>query len=291
MSDQDSISLILRRLQLTAEIFQHAKYCGQWAVDTSGQRMAPFHLIQKGQSWLHQPGKEPQCLNPGDLVVLPRDSSHVISFSPDTPNPKQVNQAKPVTSEQADNIMLCGFFEFSSRATWPLLDALPDAVVLSSKTHNFAGLVEGIFTELDHRQPGSMAMLETLAQGLFIFVLRAALQQGVSSGVLSALLDRRLGPALALIHGDPSESLNIQKLAAAASLSRTAFAERFKDQLGESPMRYLQRWRLQVAMDLLARTNDSVSEIAARVGYASEVSFRQSFRKEMGMTPSEARRG
>lgn len=286
----DPISAILRRLQLKAEIFQHAHYCGNWAVDTSGLRTAPFHLIQKGDCWLHQEGSEPKRLTPGNLVVLPKDGAHIISPSAQTPRQSLINQAEAVPAEDADNIMLCGFFEFASRATWPLLESLPDAVILDQKSQKFEDLVRVIFAELESPSPGSEAMLENLAQGLFIFVLRAAIEQGASAGLLEALLDPRLGKALALIHADPGAPLDLKRLTTVANMSRSAFVERFRKLTGDPPMRYLQRWRLQVARDLLLRSSETVSAIAEQVGYASEVSFRQTFRKEMGMTPSEVRR-
>lgn len=286
----DPISAILRRLQLKAEIFQHARYCGSWAVDTSGLRTAPFHLIQKGDCWLHQASAEPKRLAPGNLVVLPKDGAHIISPSPEPPQKSLVNQARLVPAADADNIMLCGFFEFASRATWPLLESLPDAVILDQKSQKFEDLVRVIFAELESPNAGSEAMLENLAQGLFIFVLRAAIEQGASAGLLEALLDPKLGKALGLIHANPGAQIDLKGLAGVANMSRSAFVERFRKLTGEPPMRYLQRWRLQVARDLLIRSADTVSAIADQVGYASEVSFRQSFRKEMGMTPSEVRR-
>ena len=75
----DALTAILRRLRLRAGIFVHARYCAPWSVDTSGQRMAPFHLIQDGNSWLHMADAEPRKLRPGDLVVLPRDKVHIMS--------------------------------------------------------------------------------------------------------------------------------------------------------------------------------------------------------------------
>ena len=133
-------------------------------------------------------------------------------------------------------------------------------------------------------------MLEFLAQALFVQVLRAAVDSGVDVGLLAALGDPRIGPTLASIHAAPDKCWSLEDFAKQASLGRTAFSERFKKLVGESPMRYLQQWRMQVAQDLLLDSDLSVAQIAANVGYESEVSFRQSFRKEMGTTPGRVRR-
>lgn len=288
--NHDPLSGLLRRLELRAEIFKHARYCGAWAVDTSGMRMAPFHLIQQGNCWLHMDGRPPAELTPGDLVILPRDSGHVVSASADRPARNNINRATDVERAAADNVMLCGFFEFGGRIAWPVLDSLPDAVIVRRGESGIDALVSLIFDELDGERLGSYAVLEFLAHALFVQVIRAAARQGFEAGLLSALADPKLGPVLGRIHAEPERPWTLAELADAATLSRTAFAEQFRNRVGEPPMRYLNLWRLQVARDLLLGSDLSVAQVAERVGYTSDVSFRQKYRQEMGMTPSAARR-
>ena len=286
----DPISDILARLRLKAEIFQHARYCGTWAVDTSGARSIPFHLIQKGRCWLHMTGVPARELSPGDLVVLPHDGAHTIASTASPPPDNLLNTATQVDPEQADNMMLCGFFLFESKASWPILDALPEVVVLAASEHRLGGLIDILFEELDAPQSGSQALLTSGAQGLFVYTLREAVKNGADEGLLSAMLDERLAPVFAQIHANPAAPLTVETMAEMVFLSRSAFAERFKEATGLAPMRYLQNWRLQVALDLLTTTTDTVVSVAEQVGYASEVSFRQAFRKDLGFTPAEARR-
>jgi AraC-like DNA-binding protein len=285
----DTLSGLLRRLQLSAEIFKHARYCGTWAVDTSGTRMTPFHLIQQGTCWLHLEGRNSVELNPGDLVVLPHDKRHVVSGSRERPDPSRVNQAVDVDRTVADNVMLCGYFKFTGRVAWPILDALPDAVVVEHGNPDTDNLIRLIFTELDSDSLGSVAALEFLAHTLFVHVLRAAAAQGFQSGLLAALGDPRIGPVLGRLHSEPQRSWSLRELAGIANMSRSTFAEQFKQMTGATPIRYLQLWRIQLANDLLLSTDLSVGQIAERVGFSSDVAFRQSFREQMGVTPSAAR--
>ena len=289
--DSDALTTILRRLRLRAGVFVHAKYCGRWAVDTSGHRMATFHLIEAGRCWLHLPDAEPRSLAPGDLVVFPRDSAHVVSSSAEAPDPATVNLAQPAEDEPPDNVMLCGYFEFSGRAAWPILDTLPPAVVLERGTPETDRLIELIIAELRSPGLGSDAVVEFYAHVLFVQVLRAAAAEGFPAGVLAALGDDRIGRSLAALHNTPEQPWTLERLANRAAMSRTTFAQQFKALVGESPMRYLQLWRLQVAADLLAATRESVAAIAERSGYESEAAFRKAFRKEMGMTPAQVRKG
>ncbi|MEM9622006.1 MAG: AraC family transcriptional regulator [Pseudomonadota bacterium] len=287
----DTLSLILRRLKPSAGVFVHASFRGAWAVDTSGQRMATFHLIQRGNSWLHMHGREPRALHPGDLLVLPRDAEHIVSSSAEVPDPQQVNSAEGVATEDADNLMLCGFFEFQGRAAWPLLDALPDAVVIDRQDPHTRRLIELIIVELEGAPPGTQATLEVYAIALFVQVLRAAMEGGWCEGLLGALADVQIAKALAAIHENPATPWSLQDLAARAGLGRTAFAQRFRDLTGVTPANYLSQWRMQVATDLLTGTDDSILAIAEAVGYDSEPAFRKAFRRETGRPPGEVRRG
>ena len=144
----DALTAILRRLRLRAGIFAHARYCAPWSVDTSGQRMAPFHLIQAGSCWLHMADAEPRQLSPGDLVVLPRDGAHVLSSSADAPDPAGVNRAQPAQDQPPDNVMLCGYFEFAGRAAWPILDTLPAAIAERSGYESEAAIRKAFRKEM-----------------------------------------------------------------------------------------------------------------------------------------------
>ena len=108
--------------------------------------------------------------------------------------------------------------------------------------------------------------------------------------MLVALADARIGRALGAMHADPGRDWPLAALAERATMSRTSFAARFKALVGTAPVRYLQRWRMQIATNLLTSTSLSVAEIAERSGYGSEVSFRKAFRKEVGVPPGKVRR-
>jgi transcriptional regulator GlxA family with amidase domain len=110
------------------------------------------------------------------------------------------------------------------------------------------------------------------------------------SGWLAGLRDPHVGRALAALHASPGEAWSLERLARAAGLARSSLAERFVALIGEPPMQYLARWRMQVAAGLLASTHDGVATIGARVGYASEASFNRAFKKIVGVPPATWRR-
>ena len=287
---KDALTALLRHLGLRAGIFVHARFCGAWAVDTSGRKPATFHLVQDGHCWLHVDGERPRALRPGDLVACPRDAQHVISTSDNAPENADVNVAEVVEDRPPDNRMLCGYFEFESAAANLLLDCLPEVVVVERGGQGTDGLISLIFHELNHPAMGADAIVDFYAHALFVHVLRAAESAGFASGLVHALRDARLARALAAIHNAPEAHWDLDALAAEARMGRSSFAAHFKDAVGQTPARYLKEWRLQIARELLEDTRLSVADIAERSGYDSEPAFRKAFAKFAGQTPGSVRR-
>ncbi|MCG8426821.1 MAG: AraC family transcriptional regulator, partial [Chromatiales bacterium] len=194
----------------------------------------------------------------------------------------------PITS------MLCGFFEFQSKAAWPLLDGLPDAIVLdlqeAGRVMGTSSLIQLIVSELESAGPGADAAVNQLAYVLFIHVLRAEMRRGLSRGLLCALSEPKIGRALNMIHADPTAEWTLETLAMKAGMSRSTFAGRFKQLIGITPMRYITEWRMQEAVDLLQTTELSIATIGERCGYTSEVAFRKAFRSVVGVPPGQYRR-
>ena len=73
-------------------------------------------------------------------------------------------------------------------------------------------------------------------------------------------------------------------------MSRSAFAARFTELVGEPAMRYLTRWRMQVALELLRTSDLTVAVIAHQAGYDSEAAFSRAFKRVIGMSPRSARK-
>ena len=111
-------------------------------------------------------------------------------------------------------------------------------------------------------------------------------------GLLRGLGDERLAAALVRLHAEVHRDWTIHELAAAASLSRSAFFDRFTRTVGVAPMEYLLAWRMALAKELLRRDGMSVSAVAERVGYGSTSTFSTAFSRHVGQSPSRwARHG
>ena len=298
MSDRpetDALSDILRKMRLKAEVYARPDFCGTWAVDTSGHRKVAFHLIERGSGWLHtEDGVPPTQMVTGDLVIFPHDAPHSLGSSEVPPDASLLNQGPPEVLSGPVTSLLCGFFEFQSKAAWPLLDGLPPMVLLDLKKSSGLGgtqtLLQLIVGELERGQPGTDAVINELAYVLFIHVLRSQMEQGLSAGMLCALADAKIGRALNLMHADLAGEWSVDTLAAEIAMSRSAFAKRFRDLTGLTPMRYLAEWRMHEAQDLLQRSELSMAEIAFQTGYQSEAAFRKAFKSIVGEPPGRVRR-
>jgi transcriptional regulator GlxA family with amidase domain len=147
--------------------------------------------------------------------------------------------------------------------------------------------------EACRNRPGGASILGRLAELLFVEVLRRHMEELGENAIrwLAAVKDPIVGKALQLMHGDLARSWPIDRLGRCIGLSRSALADRFRDLLGEPPMQYLTRWRLQIAAQLLRDSHDGIAAIAARVGYESEAAFNRAFKRYAGEPPATWRNG
>jgi AraC-like DNA-binding protein len=139
---------------------------------------------------------------------------------------------------------------------------------------------------------GSETIITRLIDVMFVEAVRAWLkdQPEGSAGWLGALRDPPIGTALGLIHKAPEKQWTVPSLAAQVGMSRSPFAARFTALVGQAPMSYLKRWRLQLAARLLQNQALSLSSIAEQVGYESAAAFSRVFKREFGVAPGQYRR-
>ncbi len=152
--------------------------------------------------------------------------------------------------------------------------------------------IRRLVAEVGSSQPGSQAMLAKLSEALFVETLRqyVAGLPTEDTGWLAGARDPIVGRSLAILHGRVQHPWTIAHLAKEVGLSRSALVERFAQYLGEPPMAYLTRWRLQLAARSLESTPRGVAQIAAEVGYESEAAFNRAFKRQFGAPPARYRR-
>ena len=245
----DILSDYLKTFRLSAHVFLHSNFCGTWAVDTSGEDKATFHMIARGAAWLHLPeGSAPIALRSGDVVVFPHDAIHTISNNDTPPPPEQPrNQPSEATDEGPNTTLICGYFEFERHSWNPLLNALPDVMVIKSEdTANTAlmdDIIRNIIYETETEGAGSDVVIDKLSEVLFIHVVRTHMQQQkTSTGFIAALADKQISKAMSLFHAKPGDSWSVESLATNAGMSRSAFADKFHKLVNMTPIQYVTCW-------------------------------------------------
>lgn len=290
----DLLDQVLQEFRLETRIFYRGKLCGGgWVVDEHyGHGRAAFHLLVSGEAWLHMPAlPAPVLLNAGDLVIFPTDAEHALRPAGHAvTNWDDARERRLADDSEPGTGLLCGNFGFADTGNLRLLAALPEHVIVRAVQRGPAqALVAALFAEARGEQTASGAVIDRIADALFVVILREQLAAAGSAGLLAALRDPALARALAAMHEHPARPWSVEDLARLAALSRSAFAARFHAVVGEPPLAYLTRWRMQLARRRL-RAGEPVATVAGHCGYDSEASFAKAFKRVHGLGPGAARR-
>ena len=191
---------------------------------------------------------------------------------------------------------VCGYFGCERHAERLFLAGLPSMIKINMRGDAAGEWLESsirhLVSEAGSGRPGQSVLLSKMAEALFIETLRRYMEQlpPEQTGWLAGARDPVVGAALALLHRKPCHPWTLEELAAEVGASRSVFAERFTRFLGEPPLTYLARWRLQLAARLLQTTRKTVMQLALDVGYESEAAFNRAFKREFGLPPAQYRK-
>lgn len=304
----DLIDDILSTLNLKGALYFRTDFSGRWGVtvpDHAGA--ARFHLVIQGRCHIRLATGETATLGPGDLILIPAGRSHTLCGEENCKAPPLETvlaeagyQGEGVLilgdgDRHASTQMVCGHFTFRNGADHPMLRALPNLLRFSAADRAREPLLDETLRLITQRifetRPGSMASVVKLSEAAFIELVRAsAAQQNNLGAVMAAFEDKQIARALKCIHEQANNPWTVESLAREAGMSRSRFAERFRDLLGVAPMAYLSEWRLQKALALLDDTRSSVQQIAVEAGYQSPAAFTRAFAGRFGLPPTEYRR-
>lgn len=308
LSCMDVLSDILSHVRLQGSLYFTTDFRPPWGLRVPRYgRVARFHLVVRGGCWVRVIGApEPIRLEAGDLVLVPNGAEHVLADTPDTPCrtvDEVVEQAgfdgRGALSIAGDDSgsptrLVCGHFAFDESFDHPLVQQLPQAMLIRWDDYARDSPLEQAFQfivrEVQAGRPGNAAVVNRLSEVLFVQAIRWWIEhQPPERGMLAALTEPGLASALSAIHAEPTARWTVEGLGRRAAMGRTAFAGRFKDVIGMTPMEYVTLWRLQQAKRLLAESRLSLEQVASRAGYDSAASFSRVFTREVGVRPGAYR--
>lgn len=295
----DPLSDILSLLKPRSYVSAGFDAGGDWSLQFGRYEGIKFNAVVAGQCWLSIDGlPDAVLLEAGDCFLLPKGRPFRLASDLALP---AVDANTVFASARHGGVALCNgggdFFLVGSRFMLAgnhadiLLDVLPPVVHIRKEADQavLRWSLDRMRQELRERQPGALLVAEHLAHMMLVQALRLHLAEGARGGVgwLFALADKQIGAAIAAMHAEPERSWTLQELAQHVGMSRTTFAVRFKETVGLSPIDYLTRWRMLLAGDRLANSQETISAIASSLGYESESAFGAAFKRVMRCSPRQ----
>ena len=317
----DVLSDVLRAVRLTGALYFDVSAADPWiAVTPSMKRIGaammpgaghviPFHVMVSARGWARpEDASVPAAsFEPGDIVMFPHGESHLLTSDAarwECPPADPAIYRGAAASGAPFTVLsvggggarvgfVCGYLGCDASPFNPLLGALPRMLIVKGQGSD-ALMRELLRAALEQKGSGRAGAATVVARAGELMFLQAIRQHMESmpesaSGWLAGLRDGQVGRALQLIHARPEADWSLASLAKKTGVSRSVLAERFARFTGEPPMRYLGRWRMQLASALLAN-GSSIGRVADDVGYRSEAAFQRAFKKYVGVTCGEWRR-
>ncbi|MBA3294520.1 MAG: AraC family transcriptional regulator [Geodermatophilaceae bacterium] len=282
-----------------------------------------FHVITSGAAWLeadavsHPSSADrsadqaaaaaaadvgaPRRLAPGDLALVPRGAGHVLRSEPNAPAPGILELERESVSDLYEILryggggtrtsLICGAVRFDHPAARNLVEILPAIIHIEAAASPYPDRIHStlalLAAEAKELRPGGEAVITRLADILVIQAIRTWIETdpAAQTGWLGALDVPQIGRAISLIHRDPAREWTVAALADELAMSRSAFAARFTELVGEPAMRYVTRWRMNVALGALQDDGATIAELAGRLGYRSDAAFARAFKRVTGRSP------
>jgi len=306
----DPLGRALHYLRMSGAFYCRSELTSPWGMTLPAMPdYLWFHVATRGTVRI-ETGEGPQrvvtTLAPGDFALVPHGQGHTLDSESGAATPFILDLERELVSDRYEILrhggggsaatLICGAVRFDHPAGRELVEAMPDVIHLESaaspQLDRMYGVVRLMAAEAQELQPGGEAVITRLADILVIQAIRAWIDQApdAQTGWLGAMQHPQIGRALTLIHEDPAREWSVATLAHELAMSRSAFAARFSQLVGEPVMQYVTRWRMYVAHDALRRDRSTVAELAGQLGYRSEAAFARAFKRVLGTPPGAVRR-
>ncbi|WP_374568228.1 cupin domain-containing protein [Ideonella sp.] len=269
----DRLAALLDHFSVRAHTFHAGALCGINALEAE-EPFGQLHLIQSGEVEVRHGAVRALRITRPSLLLYPRPMGH-----------------RFITDQQHGAHFVCAHVQFDGGTANPIAAALPDVVCLPlERLQSCQSVLALLFAEAESKNCGRQAMLDRLFEVVLIHILRELMEQGdIKAGMLAGLAHGQLRRALVAMHESPQRDWSLEDLAREAGMSRTVFANTFRNTLGCTPGSYLQGWRIGLAQKLLRR-GQSLKLIAAEVGYGSEAALSRAFSAQTGVSPRDWRK-
>lgn len=281
-SPVDRLSALLERFRVCATLFHSGALCGTHTFEARPGR-GFLHVLRRGEMEVRHPlaaGRPGQPVQPSlrirepSLLFYPAPLHHVF-----------------VNPPRDGSDFTCATLDFDGGARNPIVGALPPLVYVPLReVDGLRPALDLLFLETDRPRCGSQLLADRLFEVVLIKLLRWIIDDpervGVPRGLITGLSDPRLARALVALHRSPGDAWPLARMAATAGMSRSAFAQAFREAIGTTPAAYLTDWRLTLAASMV-RAGRPVKLVAGELGFASASSLSKAFRQRLGVSPRD----
>lgn len=278
MANLDRLAALLEQFRVRTRVFHAGPLCG--VTDFPAEPGRGFlHVLRRGELQVivdseSVGGTRTWSIEEPSLIFCPMPIAHAFHNAP-------VN----------DSDFACATLDIDGGQTHPLLEALPPLTVVPlAEIPELDDALTLLFAEIDRVRCGSRVLADRLFEVVLIQLFRWLLDRsdhhGLPSGLLNGLADRRLAQAITAVHESPGSSWTLDSMAAEAGMSRSSFAARFKEVVGQTPAAYVAGWRMTLAQSRL-RAGASVTRTAHDLGYATGPAFSRAFSSRVGCSPRD----
>lgn len=302
----DALSILLENVHLCGTKYYRIDGGGDWSYSVNRKDAILFYLVLSG-SFHIDVGNEVREVQAGDTIMLSHayhHTSYALNHHGDGAKPLDslcsVESKDPIIElnrmEETNASFILIECQYDKEMTHPLLSVLPTILpeISEDSDGRFGVLdveVKLLKLESEHERMGKTAVINHWAGIVMIECLRTYIESlpEATDNWLKAIKDPFLTKALIAMHDNPNRNWTIHQLAEVAGMSRSSFAQRFKDIVGMPPLTYLIDYRLRLAARYLRLQQNSISRISELVGYASDSTFSQAFKRVYGVSPKAYR--
>ncbi len=299
----DPLEDIFTAMHIESALYARLQAKAPWGITFGTSPNARYAIVVRGHCWLSASSlPQPIALASGDCFIVKGETEFQLQdelgrdlLACNEVFHEHAGDTVSVGGDGALTDIVAGRFAFDSSGGEPLLSLLPSVLHIrmdSERARLLQATLQLIAIETTEQSMGARLVVNRLADVLFMQAMRAycTSKDCHHSGWLSAYTDRRLGMALRAMHAEIERSWTVNSLATIVGMSRSAFAQHFKTIVGDTPLNYLNRWRIYRAKNLLRQSDLALIEIAQRVGYESDGAFNRAFKRSVGIAPGEYRR-
>jgi AraC-like DNA-binding protein len=297
----DVLTDVLAATKIGGTLLARLNASAPWGIQMADVPIAAFHAVSQGVCWLRTRDAEPLQLVAGDITLIPTGIGHALSSHPTGPllSYEQFDETQTgeivIPGPGPNTRVICGGYRYSSHVRHPLLTLLPPVLHLpaeqSASRRNLNDTLRMLAGEITEGGPGSQTVVDRLVDVLLVHILRQWISSHDDAGAswLRGLRDPVIAKTITLMHEQPAHPWSLDELALRSGVSRATLSRRFTALVGEPPLTYLTRWRMELAARNLREARDPLSAIARSVGYTSEFAFSRAFTRARGESPTQHR--